>query len=63
MRRKLRERIDVSQNNTSSRELNLALFGLQETSSIVETKEYVDEILDFIAGRPISIKDLFRLGS
>ena len=51
-----------SQNNTSSRELNLVLFGLQETSSIVETKEYVDEILNFIAGRPISIKDLFRLG-
>ena len=51
-----------SQNNTSSRELNLVLFGLQETSSIVETKDYVDEILDFIAGRPISIKDLFRLG-
>ena len=51
-----------SQNNTSSRELNLVLFGLQETSSIVETKECVDEILDFIAGRPISIKYLFRLG-
>ena len=51
-----------SQNNTSSRELNLILFGLQETSSIVETKKYVDEILAFIAGRPVSIKDLFRLG-
>ena len=45
----------------SGRELNLILFGLQETGSIVESKQLVDEILLFIAGRSIPIKDLFRL--
>ena len=48
---------------SSGRELNLILFGLEETSSIVETKQSVDEILAFIAGKPVSIKDMFRLGS
>ena len=47
---------------SSGRELNLILFGLEETSSIVETKQSVDEILAFIAGKPVSIKDMFRLG-
>ena len=47
----------------SGRELNLILFGLQETGSIVESKQLlVDEILLFITGRAIPIKDLFRLG-
>ena len=45
---------------SSGRELNLILFGLEETSSIVETKQSVDEIL---AGKPASIKDMFCLGS
>ena len=53
---------DATRNNTPGRELNLVLFGLEETSSIVETKELVDEILAFTTGRPIPIKDIFRLG-
>ena len=40
----------------------LILFGLQETGSIVESKQLVDEILLSITGRSIPIKDLFRLG-
>ena len=56
--------VSSSQNNSSmsGRELNLILFGLQETGSIVESKQLVDEILLFITGRSIPIKDLFRLG-
>ena len=41
---------------------NLILFGLAETKSIVDTKALVDEILEFLIGRSILIKDIFRLG-
>ena len=33
-----------------------------ESTQFLSLYIYVDEILDFIAGRPISIKDLFQLG-
>ena len=41
---------------------NLILFGLQEGSSLVETKKNVDEMLEFLSGKPIQIRDIFRLG-
>ena len=41
---------------------NLVLFGLPESRSIVDTKESVDEMLQFLAGKPVLVKDLFRLG-
>ena len=40
---------------------NLILFGLPE-SSLVETKKNVDEMLEFLSGKPIQIRDIFRLG-
>ena len=44
------------------RESNVILFGLPEEKSIVETKAVVDEVFEFLAGRPVAIKDIFRLG-
>ena len=44
------------------RESNFILFGLEECASLVDTKQQVDEILEFLAGKQIAIKDLFRLG-
>ena len=44
------------------RESNVILFGLPEEKSIVETKAVVDEVFEFLAGRPVAIKDMFRLG-
>ena len=41
---------------------NLILFGLPEGSSLVETKKNVDEVLKFLSGKPIQIRDIFRLG-
>ena len=47
----------------SERHTNLiALFGDEETSSLSYTKALADEILEFVAGRPVSIGDLVRLG-
>ena len=37
-------------------------FGLPESRSIVDTKESVDVMLQFLAGKPVLVKDLFRLG-
>ena len=45
-----------------SRECNVIIFGLPEKKSIVETKSEVDQVLEFLVGRSISIRDLFRLG-
>ena len=42
-----------------TREVNLILFGLSEQRSLLDTKGVVDEVL---AGKPIQIKDMFRLG-
>ena len=44
------------------RESNLILFGLEECASLVDAKQQVDEILEFLTGKQIAIKDLFRLG-
>ena len=43
-------------------ELNVILFGLPDEGSIVDTKQIVDEMLKFLAGKQIHIKDMFRLG-
>ena len=43
------------------RDYNLVLFGLPECRSIVDTKESVDEMLQFLAGKSVLVKDLFRL--
>ena len=44
------------------RVLNLILFGLPESQSIIDLKKTVDEIFEFLAEKPVQIKDLFRLG-
>ena len=41
---------------------NLVLFGLPENHSLIESKEIVDEVLEFLAGKPVIIRDMFRLG-
>ena len=51
-------RIDVR----ISRECNVILFGLPENNSIVETKSEIDEVFEFLVGKSVPIKDLFRLG-
>ena len=48
--------------SSDPRDCNLVLFGLPESRSIVDTKESVDEMLQFLAGKPVLVKDLFRLG-
>ena len=42
----------------------LILFGLPETKNLIvtESKLLVDEILEFLAGKLVQIRDLFRLG-
>ena len=44
------------------RELDVILFGLPDEGSIVDSKQVVDEMLEFLAGKQIHIKDMFRLG-
>ena len=41
---------------------NLIVFGLPEVKSLPELKELVDQLLTFVAGRPVPLNDLFRLG-
>ena len=41
---------------------NVVLFGLPEGRSLVESKKVVDEILEFLSGKSIPMKDRFRLG-
>ena len=48
--------------SSEHRECNLILFDLPNHGSLVETKASVDETLEFLVGRSIQIKDLFRLG-
>ena len=48
--------------SSESRDCNLILFGLPESKSIVDTKESVDEMLEFLAGKLVIVKDMFRLG-
>ena len=45
-----------------SRASNVVLFGLPEGKSIFESKAVVDEVFEFLTGRPVAIKDIFRLG-
>ena len=45
-----------------SRESNVVLFGVPENQSIVEVKSVVDEVFEFLSGKQIQIKDMFRLG-
>ena len=44
------------------RETNLILFGLSETHSLIQSKEIIDDMLEFLAGKPVQIRDMFRLG-
>ena len=48
--------------STDDRSCNVILFGLPEGRSLVESKLLVDEVLEFLSGKHIPIKDVFRLG-
>ena len=48
--------------SADDRSCNVILFGLPEGRSLVESKKVVDEILELLSGKPIQIKDMFRLG-
>ena len=48
--------------SANDRSCNVVLFGLPEGRSFVESKKVVDEILEFLSGKSIQIKDMFRLG-
>ena len=48
--------------SANDRSCNVVLFGLPEGRSLVESKKVVDEILEFLSGKSIQIKDMFRLG-
>ena len=52
----------LSEQEVDEWHLNLILFGLPESRSIIDLKKTVDEILEFLADRPVQIKDMFRLG-
>ena len=41
----------------------MVLFGLAECASLLEKKQQVDKVLEFLTGRQITFKDLFHLGS
>ena len=46
-----------------SRDLNVVLFGLPESGSIVDDKHVVDKALEFIVNKALDIRDImFRLG-
>ena len=53
--------ISVKSPSSGDQQCNLILFGLPEGRSIVETKDSVDEILEFLGGKSIPVKDVFRL--
>ena len=48
--------------DNDSRASNVILFGLPEGKSIIESKSVVDEVFEYLAGRPVVINDIFRLG-
>lgn len=52
---------DKVRSNGTDRSANLIFFSLPE-SSMVETRELVDEISTFLAGSVRDVKDLFRIG-
>lgn len=41
---------------------NLVIFGLPETNSLPSLKNSVDELFTFLVGKPVHLKDIFRLG-
>ena len=43
-------------------DLNVVLFGLPESGSIVDDKRIVDEALEFLVDMAVDIRDMFRLG-
>ena len=45
-----------------SRACNLVLFGLPENDSILKLKSEIDEVLEFLAGKQVTVNDVFRLG-
>ena len=47
--------------DSNDRHSNLLVFGLPETSSLMETKEKVDNMLAYLTGT-IDVRDLFRIG-
>ena len=47
---------------STERGTNLVLFGLSETHSLIESKEIVDDLLEFLVGKPVQIREMFRLG-
>ena len=47
---------------SDSRACNLVLFGLAENDSILQLKSEIDEVLEFLAGKPVAVSDVFRLG-
>ena len=62
IRPSLSQRVSSKPPSPDGRDCNLILFGLPESRSIVDTKDSVDEMLEFLAGKPIPVKDVFRLG-
>ena len=42
--------------------MSAILFGLPENQTIIEAKGVVDEMFDFLIGKPVQIKDILRLG-
>ena len=46
----------------NDRHSNLLVFGLPEASSLMETKEKVDNMLTYLTGTTIGVRDLFRIG-
>ena len=41
---------------------NLVLFSFSETHFLIESKEIVDDLLESLVGKPVQIRDMFRLG-
>ena len=48
--------------STDNRSCNVILFDLPEGRSLVKSKMLVDEVLEFLSGKHIPMKDVFRLG-
>ena len=62
MKLPLRKSTSSSLPDNHDRESNVVLFGLAKCASLVGTRERVDEVLEYLTGSKLAIKDLFRLG-
>ena len=51
--------VSLIYSSADDRSWNVILFGLPEGRSLVESKKVVDEVLEFLSGKPIQIKDIF----